>query len=271
MNKELENAVPKIIYFIPDGRSGNNIFQYLAAEVIKHIFNFDIVQKINRVPQNALVINDELYKNITEKYLENKEKIIYETKNIVLVGYFQRSDILLYLRDYLLKKFNKSNNTYINNTYKISDFSSDETKHKISLDENDLVLHLRLDDFIHHNNPPNIFDKVEFCKYLDTIKFTKLYIVCDEIHHQWEKDYLDYFINKYKAIILSGSLFDDFNFLKNCNRLVISNSTFSWIAAYLGNAKEVYIPYSDFYKTHQSLKECHRNCKIHYDIPFAKF
>ena len=64
---------------------------------------------------------------------------------------------------------------------------------------------------------------------------------------------------------------DDFNLLKITPRLVTSQSTFSWLAAYLGNATEVYIPYSNFYKDHQILKECHQNCILHYGTPFATF
>ena len=185
-------------------------------------------------------------------------------------GYFQKTDILVKLRSYLLKYFNIYNHTYINNTHTIADFSRIDTSHNIQFDNDTLLLHLRLDDFVHHNSPPNIFDKKELGIFLDTISFTKLYILCDNITQEWEKKYIQYFVDKYQAIILSGSLFNDFNLLKIATRLVISPSTFSWIGAYLGNAKQVYIPYSDFYKDHQILKECHQNCIVHYGIPFAK-
>jgi len=196
-----------------------------------------------------------------------------------LNGYFQKSNIFLYLRQILLKYFNVLNNTYINNTYinnyynipnehKISDFCGIHTKHTIECDKS-LILHLRLDDFIHNNSPPNIFDMVELSKYIDSISFTKLYIVCDILTKNWEIKYVNYFTNKYNAIILNGTFMDDFNLLKLSNRLVTSQSTFCWIAAYLGNAQEVFIPYSNFHKEHQILKECHENCTIKYDIPFA--
>jgi hypothetical protein len=258
----------KTVYFIPCGRTGNNIFQYLASEIIKYMFNFDDVKKINSIPENTEIINDDSFNFISQYFINNKKKF-YCDKDIVLNGYFQNSTILVYMRDHLLKLFNTSNDTYINDKYKISDFSTTETKHQIKFDDDTIVLHLRLDDFIRDNNPPEIFDKVELSKYIDTIKFKKLYIVCDKINHEWEKRYLHYFVNKYKATVLSGSLMDDFNLLKISNRLITSNSTFSWIAAYLGNAKEVHIPYSPYHKN-QSLKECHKNSTVKYGIPFSK-
>ena len=261
---------PKIVWFIPQGRTGNNLLQYLAAEVIKHIYKFDIVQKIDTIDGDIFKITDESYTKITYDYMNSNEQFISD-KNIVLDGYFQKSDILLYLRPHLLQYFNIHNNTYINDTYKISDFSNSATKHNIIFDDNTLVMHLRLDDFIHYTSSPNIFVKEELSKFIDTIKFTQLYIVCDKLRHDWEKKYVEYFVSKYQAQILCGSFLDDFNLLKITPRLVTSQSTFSWLAAYLGNATEVYIPYSNFYKDHQILKECHQNCILHYGTPFATF
>jgi len=270
----IENVKPKTVWFFPYGRSGNNIFQYLAGEVIKQIYNFDIVQLKSTnehliITEDLIEINDHRYTQIISEYLSNPQKIFSCDKDIILNGYFQKSDILLYLRPTLLKYFNRINYTFINNMYTISDFSRLETIHNIILDNDSLILHLRLDDYIHHNNPPNIFDKVELSKFIDTILFSKLYIVCDKINHNWEKVYIQYFIDKYNATILSASLIDDFNFLKLAKKLMISQSTYCWLAAYLGGAEEVYIPYSNYYKDQTILKECHDHCTIKYDIPFA--
>lgn len=265
----IESIKPKTVWFFPRGRSGNNIFQYLAAEVIKHIYNFDIVRLMPHIYGSLTEIDDIRYTQITSDYLSNPHMVFSSDNDIILNGFFQKSNILLHLRPILLKFINNINKSPINDKYNISDFNRNVTSHSINLDDDTLIIHFRLDDFYHSNNPPNIFDMVELSRMIDTIKFKKLYIVCDKINHNWEKKYIQYFIDKYNGIHLVGSLFDDFNLLKMAKRLVTSPSTFCWIAAYLGNATEVYIPYSDFYKEHQVLKECHENCSIYYDIPFS--
>ena len=263
----IEKINPRIVWFFPGGRSGNNLFQYLAAEVIKHIYNYDIVLKMDCISGDLVEINDEKYTQITNDYMANPQRDFSSNCNIILNGYFQKSNILLYLRPLLLKYFNVLNSTSINNNSSVSDFSKLETNHMINFDGTEIVLHLRLDDFIHHNSPPNIFSKEDLSKFVDTISFSKLYIICDEVRAEWEKTYIKYFTDKYDATVLTGSLMDDFNFLKISKRLVTSHSTFCWMAAYMGDGNEVFIPYSDFHKDAQILKECHSNCTVQYGIP----
>ena len=265
----IEKIKPRIVWFYPRGRSGNNLFQYLAAEVIKHIYNYDIVLKTDCISADLIEINDENYTQIINKYMANPQRVFSSNSNLIINGYFQKSNILLYLRPLLLKYFNILNTTPISNNYRVSDFSKLETKHMINFDGTELVLHLRLDDYIHNNSPPNIFSKEDLSKVIDTISFSKLYIICDEVRAEWEKTYIKYFTDKYDATVLTGSLMDDFNFLKISKRLVTSHSTFCWMAAYMGDGNEVFIPYSNFYKDHQILKECHSNCIVYYDIPLA--
>jgi hypothetical protein len=265
---EIMNYTPKVVWFVPRGRTGNNLFQYIAAEVIKYIYGFDIVLPASNISESIHQIDCKEYDAICNKYINDKTHISHHDKEIALNGYFQKSFILLKLRNYILKYFNSYNTTRINDTYTIADFNNCHTKHIIE-SNNSLVLHLRLDDFIHENSPPEIFNKTDLGSIIDTLIFDKLYILSDKINHDWEKRYIQYFIDKYDAICLSGSFFDDFNLMRITPKLITSNSTFSWIAAYLGNNGEVHIPYSDFHKENQVLKECHNNSIVHYGLSFA--
>jgi hypothetical protein len=266
--KEIEQTPIKIVWFYEEGRTGNNIFQYLGAEIIKYIYNFDIIKRTTIIDNNLYLIDDNKYTEITKNFMANNKKL-EENRNILIRAYCQKSDILLYLRPYLIKYFNEINHTILNSNYKISDLYNHISSYNMDVSNDDLVLHLRLDDFIHNNNPPNIFSKSELADYLDTIPFKKLYIVCDKIRYEWEKNYIDFFKNRYDVVMVSGSMLDDFTFIKNAKRAVISQSTLSWIAAYFGNG-EIYVPYSNFYKDHQILKECHDRCYVHYGLNFAK-
>ena len=65
---------------------------------------------------------------------------------------------------------------------------------------------------------------------------------------------------------------DDFDFLMKSNKIIISASTFSYMAAYLGNANEIHIPYNSYYggeKGHeQHLGEFNEKCKVYYDMRY---
>jgi len=262
----------KCVYFLNPGRFGNNLFQYIASEIIKYIYNFDTVQLVSHIPNNCEIIDDVKFREIKNRYLNNNNNndVFTCDKDICMNGYFQQSDILTKFKSYVLSLFDISNQNQINNQYRVCDLVNYICKHS-NVNDDDLVLHLRLDDYKHNNNPPHIFDKEALGNIIDKIPHKTLYIVCDKLNYDWEKRYVDYFINKYNVKIISGSLLDDFKFIMNSKNIVNSPSTFCWIATYLGRSDQnVYIPYSNFYGEHQILKEHSDNCVVYYNIPFSK-
>ena len=48
--------------------------------------------------------------------------------------------------------------------------------------------------------------------------------------------------NKYNCTWISESIYEDFNTIRNFNKIIINVSTLSWWAAVLSNAEEVYVP-----------------------------
>lgn len=109
--------------------------------------------------------------------------------------------------------------------------------------EDEVVLHLRLDDFIgdrvciHYNEYFYIFATLP-----TTIK--KVIVIVDKCREQWELDYLNivytFCINRNLEIqIESGvELLDDFCKLYYSKNFVSSNSTFSYLAGLLGEHKK---------------------------------
>jgi Glycosyl transferase family 11 len=57
--------------------------------------------------------------------------------------------------------------------------------------------------------------------------------VDDQVHH---------LLSKYKPVYYNGSPIQHFYFMTRFNRLVLSNSTFAWWAAFLSDAEEIYAP-----------------------------
>lgn len=73
---------------------------------------------------------------------------------------------------------------------------------------------------------------------MDKITWDNLYIVTDDPDNVLPQR----FVLEYGAKIIHGEALEDFNFIKAANRLAISASSFSWWAAWLSDATEIYVP-----------------------------
>ena len=186
-----------------------------------------------------------------------------QNKNIICNGYFQKSDFFVPFRKELISLISNENN----NDYWMKDirkFYPREilflSKHSIeNLSENDIVINLRLDDFIQMPNPKSdILPPQYYLNILDGFSVAhegKIYIVCDTIRHYWENRYLDFF-NKYNPILIQKPLEHDIALLRDANVLIHSNSTLCWIASFFSTLpnKRRFIP-KTFHYSGQDLRE----------------
>jgi hypothetical protein len=72
------------VYFKNNGRFGNNIFQYFAAEIIKSFYNFKNTILYENENIEFTKIDDVLFKNIGNEYIKNK--IVKIAKNNTFNG-----------------------------------------------------------------------------------------------------------------------------------------------------------------------------------------
>lgn len=263
----------KTVYFFPDGQFCNNLFQYFAAEIVKKIYGYDEVKPsiIINLEFNT-VISDESFKKIVEFDEKGEVYPIDTSKNILMQGYFQRSEIFKKYREYLKPLFNISNTNYISNRTSITNILKYTSKHTISPSENDLVIHIRLGDFYDKaHNTSQLYDPGQLKDIIKTIKYDKLYIVSTQPQTNWEKEYISYFDELHPTYI-NGNTGDDFDFLLKSSKILTSASTYAWMAAYLSDAKEVYIPYNTFHggyeSINQSLADFADNCKVFYNMDY---
>ena len=263
----------KTVYFFIQGQFGNNLFQYFAAEIIRKIFNYDEVKPtftMNLEFNN--VIDDPKFKQIITKHMEGETQEIDRRKDILLLGYFQRSEILKFERNFVRGLFRAENMNHISNRIQIGNIVKYETKHTVQPTNQDLVLHLRCDNFWdHEKNKSQIIHPDTVKRIIKGITYEKLYIVYNPANFEWEKEYYKQF-EDLNPIWIHGNLGDDFDFLMKASKIMTSASTMSWMAAYLGNAKEVHIPYNNYYGgsegCEQSLADFNDNCKVYYDVDY---
>jgi hypothetical protein len=269
----------KTVYFLIQAQFGCNLFQYFAAEIIKKLYNYDEVKPTFQInTEFNTPITDTTFKEIINAYMEDTRYDINTSKDILLMGYFQRSEIFLFERNYIRSLFSEDNMNNISNRIKISNIVKYKTKHTIEPTENDLVLHVRLAgafqwaDFIDmENKTSQLYEPEKVKEIISGIKYDKLYIVCNTPKADWEKEYLSEF-DDLNPTIITGVLGDDFDFMLKAKKLITSASTMSWMAAFLGSANEVHIPYNTYYggfqSNSQSLAECGPNAKVYQNMTY---
>lgn len=221
------------------GGIGNNMFQYAIAYIYAYKKNYNLLAtdlyKLQQYFPNVITVTDKITNpnNILELGYNSIEKTIqYIDTNLIeqhtgglhFNGFFQK---IKYYKDHIkiLKKVFEYNDSY----------------HK-KPNNNDLVIHIRFGDYIQMNwfLHPEIFIKI-IKKF--KIKYDKCIIVTDEPNNPL----LTLFIGLENVSIVNQTLLEDFTMLRCAKQIIISQSTFSWWATFLGNPEKVYVPLSTTY------------------------
>jgi hypothetical protein len=213
-----------IAYDIPGSGLGNKMFINALAYIIAIKTGRELItvpiKFFNSTIQNHKVV--EMHKpRFTRSYGDqyvNLDDLCDHNGDIVVNSFVQRQE---YYSDYRaeLKQFFKEAS--------MTGSAHDNT-----------VLYVRNGDYkdigayIGLENYYRMLDKVD-------IDISKLTIVTPHIDSD-----IEIIAQKYNANILSGNIFDDFLYIKNARNIIMSQSTFSWWAAFLGDAENVYIPLS---------------------------
>src|SRR5574343_538085 len=178
------------------GRCGNNIFQYVTARIFCEKNELTLLDKLEcdlLQTKKILTYNEEInskpIKLTHESFDENDELIPHEGNYYIFDDFFQ-------------------NCNYINNNYEL--IKSFFELPSINKNNNDIVLHIRLDDKIHCENMENPTDWSNaelihpnyYLQILENETFDNVYIVSDRVKYNWEKKYMSYF-DKFKPIIIN--------------------------------------------------------------------
>jgi hypothetical protein len=201
---------------------GNKMFINALAYIIslktgKELFTTPI-EFFNNTKKNtnANTITNPLY---TKQYGDqniNIEEILNHSGDIIINSFVQRQEYYTNYRNELRNFFYEA--------------------YKGGVKHNNTVLYIRNGDY----KDIGVYLGVDnYYRLLDNINFTHLTIVTEHI----DKD-VELIAQKYNADIFSKSVFEDFLYIKNADSVIMSQSTFSWWAAFLGAPKKVHVPLS---------------------------
>lgn len=197
------------------GNFGNNLFQYSIARLYAETHNRALITPW--IHQSIVGIIDPLPGAIfSEPNLTIDEPTIDKLfhspidANVCFSGYFQQSNRYL------------PNRSIIRSWLK-SQYLTQET--------NDIVAHIRADDYGRaHRIHPDWYKKI-----LDSESYENLHLVMSPIDHEYITALKDY-----NPIVHSGSVKDDFELIASHKKIICSNSTFCWWAAFIGNPEKVF-------------------------------
>jgi hypothetical protein len=208
--------------------------KYSKFEKLTQIFpNIKLqIQNKNNFQTNPKIISGHTH-NI-EELIKYNGKIIMKGSGFQNYNFYKNHKKLiknlLYIPEEKLKKFN-SNDVVIH--YRLGDAKTELLKKKIRHNEK----------YIGYHNYPNMSNDY-FIDILSKNNFDKVYVVTDSPNDI----YIQTLKSKISCEIVSTNMYDDFLFLVSAPNLIICHSTFSWWAAFLSNAKKIYMPKTNFNK-----------------------
>lgn len=233
------------------GRLGNAIFRYFASTLFCIIYG---ATRTYNMGDTNMIFNDNMFINWMNEIL-NDQIINIPNNNYNFYGYYQHDKIYIKFKNELLLWMNNNHHDLIytdgndefnnNYTYNVQKYTVSELLVKpIDIPEYDVVIHIRLEDFIENNDVihPDCIIKI-LDELSDNKEYTSYCLVLNKPKIDIEYAYIEYINSKYKIDIYCETVIKDFHVMKNAKVLICSCSTLSWIASFLSDTIEiVYFP-----------------------------
>jgi hypothetical protein len=220
------------VQFDPWGRMGNRMFQYAFGYIIAQekqcslfsegLPNFNIQNNFKELPENSIRTS-----SYGKNYVNFKE-LINTDKDVIVDSFVQKAFYYTPYQEILKKTFNIQ-------------------KKKLD-NKNQLVVHIRETDY----KDINCFLGYKFYKHLITQSgFTDVVIVTDNSNCETVqrlvtegcKLYTEGYVSRFEHTSDDRGMFD-FNFLLCSSSIAISQSSFSWWTAFLGDPNKIFFPFS---------------------------
>lgn len=180
------------------------------------------------------------YVYVKEKRLEYLPKALVDGENVYFDGYWHSEKYFVHYRKEIVEQF-VFDNARIDDAFKMLRKSSEDSL---------VAVHIRRGDYVSQNNP-NICDEEYYLKAMDEMKrLLACPVFCffsddlDWVKEKFAKLGSAVFVNEDKAL----SDIEEFQLMARCDHFIISNSSFSWWAAWLSQNREKKVVVPQFWK-----------------------
>ena len=212
------------------GRTGNDLFQYIFARLIAHKNKLKLVTEwphddfIKATPHEPGDVIEENQELIQDLYWDQHDSDWfnndYRKKRILVSGFFQHHKYYDQDKD-LVKSF----------------FDLEPVEKRASTD---VVFHYRLTDYYKVGEGGSVIHPTWVAGILlNKLKFNpqknNFFIVTDD-----PTDKIFNRLQRYNPMIIHQSPKEDFNFIRSFDTILCGNSSFSWWATYLSEAKKIF-------------------------------
>ena len=231
---------------------GNTGIQLAVAHILQMAFGCSEIETIGGnddteymkkyQDDNILSMTEKIW-NIIHTFIEEESihtRLEEMTRShIYMTGYFQNGEPLILWRSSILEWFKTCDMKISMHGTRMREFITAEPPIKPGID--DIVLHVRLGDFVNNKMVIDPAPQIAILRKALKSNSQRLIIVCAKPKRDVEENYLKLF-EEFHPIMHHGTELEDFAVLRSANRIMVTNSTFSWLAAYMGSAKERWIP-----------------------------
>jgi len=210
------------------GRMGNNMFQYCLGRILATELGY----KLQAPAIDGFIgTTDKIEGRVIQYPVKNLEMHVIDIEELTTK---RTQDQQLHLNGYFQRyEYYKERKEDVKHWMRIDDFDVGQT-------DKDVIMHIRLgDNLTHVGEIPFIMPYEYYEKALESMEFERLFICSDPetIHSPFLKKF-----DKYNPTLLRGNKMEDLRAMKAFNKIIVSQSTYSWWGAFLSEADEVFMP-----------------------------
>lgn len=221
------------------GRLGNCMFPFFFCIFIEMKYGYEYTER--EIPGAATVTDEPFAKVFTEENVL-QGRFYFPPCNLRLWGFFQH--------DWIFKHYRKELMAYLQSKPRLLSIMAKYTNQTISSDlflqdalpsinpgPTDIVIHLRLEDYltdtIQPNSPHYVISPLDYDPILTAKKYDTIYWVMNAPKLPIEHKYIAFLLKKWGGIYTPQTLEQDISLMRKAHTLVCSRSTLSWASSYL--------------------------------------
>jgi hypothetical protein len=199
-----------------NGGFGNHMFQYICARLFAE--------------RNGLALKTEFSLPDMVRFSLHKDGAVFSDPTVVVTD---RKEIFSKAWDparYVFNGYFQKADWYYGQREKIEAFTSLRAVPR--QDPRDAVAHIRVLDY---KESGIVIHPSWYLGILSNLTFRNLFLVIGER----DMSYIDQFA-RYNPVVVSGSMKDDWDFIRSFDTILCSNSTYCWWATFFSSAKRVF-------------------------------